>query len=327
MVTHLLAAPLIALLAASCLSPGAAHAQGKGDFPNRPLRFVVPFAAGGSNDIIARVLGARLSEAVGQTVLIDNRPGAGGLLGAEIVAKAPPDGYNLMIHSASFTTSVAIQPKLNFDPVKDLQPVTQLGAGTLVMAVPASSTAKTMGDLIALARAKPGSLNFGSAGTGTVGHLGTEVLGRMAKIEAVHVPYKGLAPAVAALIGGQLQYVLGDIPTILPQVKAGKLRFLGVSGDKRSPYLPEVPTIGETVAGYRVNHWWGLFVPGGTPRPVVMRINEEVAKILRTPEMRDRFDAEGAEATPSSPEAFSKFVYSEIEFWRKVVREGGFKPD
>ncbi|MCE2947304.1 MAG: tripartite tricarboxylate transporter substrate binding protein [bacterium] len=327
MVVPALTKPTVLLLMAGCLLPVAAHAQGKGDFPNRPLRLVVPFAAGGSNDIIARVLGARLADAFGQTVLVDNRPGAGGLLGAEIVARAPPDGYNLMVHSASFTTSVAIQPKLAFDPLKDLQPVTQLGAGTLVMAVPAGSTAKTMGDLIALARAKPGSLNFGSAGTGTVGHLGTEVLGRMARIEAVHVPYKGLAPAVAALVGGQLQYVLGDIPTILPQVKAGKLRFLGVSGDKRSPYLPDVPTIGETVAGYRVNHWWGLFVPGGTPRPVVMRLNEEVAKILRTPEMRDRFDAEGAEAAPSSPEAFTRFVHSEIAFWRKVVLEGGFKPD
>jgi tripartite-type tricarboxylate transporter receptor subunit TctC len=317
-----------ALCTLSIAAPALADIPNKkSDFPNRPLRFVVPFAPGGSNDIFARVIGQRLTEQVGQTVVIDNRPGAGGLIGAEIVAKAPPDGYNLLIHSASFTTSVAIQPKVNFDPIKDLQPVTQLGASTLVMGVNAASPAKTMAELIALARAKPGSLNFGSAGTGTVGHMGTEVLNRMTKIEAVHVPFKGLSPAVAALLGGQLQLVLGDIPTMLPQVKAGKLRLLGVSAAKRSPFLPDVPAINETVPGYVVNHWWGLFVPGGTPRPVVMRLNEEVAKVLRSQEMRERFDAEGAVAAPSSPEEFAKFVRGEIDFWRKVVKEGGFKPD
>lgn len=310
------------------LMPAPAWSQAGAGYPNRPLRFVVPFTPGGSNDIFGRVLGARLSEAMGQPVLIDNRPGAGGLLGAGIVAKAPPDGYNLMIHSTSFTTNVALQPRLAFDPLRDIAPITQLGAGSLLMTVAANSSIRSMQELIAAARAKPGSLNYGSSGTGGVNHLATEVLNRMAKIETVHVPYKGIGPAVTDLLGGQIQLLLSGIPNVMPQVKSGRLRPLAVSTARRSAFLPDVPTIAESgVPGYAVTLWWGLFAPGGTPRPIITRLNAEVARILESSEMRERLAAEGAEPTPMTPEAFARIVRDEIEFWRRVAREAGVKPE
>jgi len=307
---------------------GVTDAAAQSGYPNRPLRFVVPFTPGGSNDIFARVIGQRLSEAMGQPVLIDNRPGAGGLFGAEIVAKAPPDGYNLMIHSTSFTTNAAIQPKIAFDPVRDIAPITKLGEGSLLMAVNANSSIKTMQDLLAAARARPGTLNYGSSGIGGVNHLATEVLNRMAKIDTVHIPYKGIGPAVADLLGGQIQILLSGVPNVMPQVKAGKLRPLAVSTTKRSAFLPEVPTIAESgVPGYSVVLWWGLFAPGGTPRPIIARLNQEVGKILLSAEMRERLAAEGAEPTPTSPEEFAALVRDEIQFWRKIAREAGIKPE
>jgi tripartite-type tricarboxylate transporter receptor subunit TctC len=315
---------MIALTVA--LLPGAAVA--KTDYPNRPLRFVVPFPPGGSNDIFARVIGHRLSESLGQPVLVDNRPGAGGMLGAEIVARAPGDGYNLMIHSTSFTTGAALQPKLPFDPLKDFAPVTQLAAGALIMTVRADSPARTMPELLALARAKPGALNFGSSGTGGINHLATELLNRTAKIDTVHVPYKGIGPAVTDLLGGQIQILLAGIPNVVGHIKAGKLRPLAVSTAKRSPFMPEVPTMAESgVTGYAVTLWWGLFVPGGTPRAIVARLNQEVVRVLQTDEMRERMAAEGAEPMPTTPEQFARFVREEIESWRRVVREAGIKPE
>ncbi|MBC7780355.1 MAG: tripartite tricarboxylate transporter substrate binding protein [Proteobacteria bacterium] len=305
-----------------------ASAQSGAAYPNRPLRFIVPFTPGGSNDIFGRVVGQRLSEAMGQPVLIDNRPGAGGLLGAEIVAKAPPDGYNLMIHSTSFTTNVAIQARVPFDPFKDFAPITQLGVGSLLMTVNATSPVKTMQDLLVLARAKPGTLNYGSSGTGGINHLATEVLNRSARIDTVHIPYKGIGPAVTDLLGGQLQMLLSGIPNVIAQVKAGKLRPLAVSTAKRSAFLPDVPTIAESgVPDYSVVLWWGLFAPGGTSTAIVARLNTEVRKILESGEMRERLAAEGAEPAPTSPEVFAKLVRDEIQFWRKVARDAGIKPE
>jgi tripartite-type tricarboxylate transporter receptor subunit TctC len=317
-----------AALVGLALAPAPAWSQAGAAYPSRPLRFVVPFTPGGSNDIFGRVLGQRLSESMGQPVLIDNRPGAGGLLGAGIVAKAPPDGYNLMIHSTSFTTNVALQPKLAFDPLRDIAPITQLGAGSLLMTVAANSPIRSMQELIAAARARPGALNYGSSGTGGVNHLSTEVLNRMAKIETVHVPYKGIGPAVADLLGGQIQLLLSGIPNVMPQVKSGRLRPLAVSTARRSAFLPDVPTMAEAgVPGYAVTLWWGLFAPGGTPRPIITRLNTEVARILESAEMRERLAAEGAEPTPMTPEAFARIVRDEIDFWRRVAREAGIKPE
>lgn len=306
---------------------GAAVAQ-PSTYPDRPLRFIVPFTPGGSNDIFGRIIGQRLGEAMGQPVLIDNRPGAGGLLGAGIVAKAPPDGYNLMIHSTSFTTNVAIQGKLAFDPFKDIAPITRLGMGALMITVAADSPARTMQDLIRIAREKPGSLNYGSSGSGGVNHLATEVLNRMANMKTVHVPYKGIGPAVVDLMGGQIQFLLSGVPNVVPQLKSGRLRPLAVSTPDRSPFLPEVPTIAESgVPGYSVVLWWGLFAPGGTSAPIIGRLNREVAKILQSAEMRDRLATEGAAPAPTTPEAFTRIVREEILFWRKVARDAGIRPD
>jgi tripartite-type tricarboxylate transporter receptor subunit TctC len=320
-----------ALLSALVLLPAACvFAQGAGTqpYPNRPLRFVVPFTPGGSNDIFGRIIGQRLSETMGQPVLIDNRPGAGGLLGAGIVAKAPPDGYNLMIHSTSFTTNVAIQSKVPFDPVRDIAPVTRLGMGSLMITVAADFPAKTMPELLATARARPGALNYGSSGSGGVNHLATEVLNRMAGVQTVHVPYKGIGPAVVDLLGGQIQFLLSGIPNVMPQVKSGRLRALAVSTAERSPFVPDVPTIAESgVPGYAATLWWGLFAPGGTPKPIIDRLNAETVKILQTAEMRDRLAAEGAQPAGTSPEVFTRIVREEIQFWRKVARDAGIRPD
>ncbi|MBY0437958.1 MAG: tripartite tricarboxylate transporter substrate binding protein, partial [Burkholderiales bacterium] len=261
-------------------------------------------------------------------VLIDNRPGAGGLLGAGIVAKAPPDGYNLMIHSTSFTTAVAIQSKVPFDPFRDIAPVTRLGMGALMITVAAEFPAKTMTELLALARAKPGSLNYGSSGSGGVNHLATEVLNRMAKLQTVHVPYKGIGPALTDLMGGQIQFLLSGIPNVMPQVKSGRVRALAVSTPARSPFVPDVPTIAESgVPGYSAVLWWGLFAPGGTPKLIIDRLNAETVKVLQTAEMRDRLAAEGAQPAGTTPEEFTRIVREEILFWRKVARDAGIKPD
>ncbi|MBI1991365.1 MAG: tripartite tricarboxylate transporter substrate binding protein, partial [Betaproteobacteria bacterium] len=273
-------------------------------------------------------IGQRLTESMGRPVVIDNRPGAAGLLGAEIVAKAPPDGYTIIINSASFTTSVVIQPKISFDPIKDFTPITNLADTPLLMTVNANLPVKTMQDLIALARAKPGSLNYGSAGVGGLIQFAVEMLNRMAKIETVHVPFKGGTPAVAALMGEQIQMLMMPMLDVMPQTKAGRLRSLAVSSAKRSPFLPEIPTIAESgVPGFAVSQWWGLFAPGGLPQPITLRLNQEVGKILQSQMMRDRLAADGAEPLRSTPEAMAKRVRDEIETWGRIAREAGIKPE
>ena len=306
----------------------AAEAPVRADYPSRPFRLVVPFAPGGSVDVFARLVGQRFTEAMGQPVVVDNRGGAGSILGMEIVARAPADGYNLLVHSAAFTTAAALHTRLSFDPVKDLLPVARLGAGANVLAVHADSPARTLPELLALARSQPGRLNYGSGGPGSSSHLTTEVLLRMAGVDIVHVPYKGLGPAVAALLGGQVQVLLVGMPNVMPQIRAGRLRAVAVSTSKRSPFMPEVPTVSEAgVAGYSASNWWGLWSPGGTSRTIVQRLNDEVARILQGAELRDRLAAEGAEPLGATPEAFARQVRDEIAFWRKVAREAGIKAE
>ena len=306
----------------------AAEAPVRADYPSRPFRLVVPFAPGGSVDVFARLVGQRFTEAMGQPVVVDNRGGAGSILGMEIVARAPADGYNLLVHSAAFTTAAALHARLSFDPVKDLLPVARLGAGANVLAVHADSPARTLPELLALARSQPGRLNYGSGGPGSSSHLTTEVLLRMAGVDIVHVPYKGLGPAVAALLGGQVQVLLVGMPNVMPQIRAGRLRAVAVSTSKRSPFMPEVPTVSEAgVPGYSASNWWGLWSPGGTSRTIVQRLNDEVARILQGAELRDRLAAEGAEPLGAIPEAFARQVRDEIAFWRKVAREAGIKAE
>jgi len=307
---------------------GAAATAPGTSYPNRPFRLVVPFPPGGSVDVFARLIGQRLTEALGQPVLIDNRGGAGGILGMEIVARAPADGYNLLIHSAAFTTAAALHVRLAFDPEKDLLPLAQLGAGANILTVNADSPVKSLQDLLALARGQPGRLNYGSGGPGSSSHLITEVLLKMAKVDIVHVPYKGLGPAVTALLGGQVQMLLLGMPNVMPHIRAGRLRPLAVSTAKRSPFAPEVPTIAEAgVPGYDVGNWWGVWAPGGTPRPIMRRLNDEIGRILQTTDLRERLALEGAEPVARSPEAFARLVREDIAFWRKVAREGGFKAE
>lgn len=308
--------------------PLAAGAAAPDDYPNRPLRFIVPFPAGGSTDIIARILGQQLTESMGRPVVIDNRPGAAGLLGAEIAARAPADGYTIIILSASFTTSVVIQPKLTFDPIKGFTPITNLADTPLLMTVNAKLPVKTMQDLIALARAKPGSLNYGSAGVGGLIQFAAEMLSRTAKINIVHVPFKGGTPAVAALMGEEIQMLMMPMLDVMPQIKAGRFRALAVSSAKRSPFLPDIPTITDSgVPGFAVSQWWGLFAPGGLPQPITLRLNQEAGKILQSQMMRDRLATDGAEPVPSTPEAMAKRVRDEIETWGRIAREAGIKPE
>ena len=308
--------------------PLTAGAAAPDDYPNRPLRFIVPFPAGGSTDIIARILGQQLTESMGRPAVIDNRPGAAGLLGAEIAARAPADGYTIIILSASFTTSVVIQPKVSFDPIKGFTPITNLADTPLLMTVNAKLPVKTMQDLIALARAKPGSLNYGSAGVGGLIQFAAEMLSRTAKINIVHVPFKGGTPAVAALMGEEIQMLMMPMLDVMPQIKAGRFRALAVSSAKRSPFLPDIPTIADSgVPGFAVSQWWGLFAPGGLPQPITLRLNQEVGKILQSQMMRDRLAADGAEPVPSTPEAMAKRVRDEIETWGRIAREAGIKPE
>lgn len=317
-----------AVCVASALQLTAPDVFAWDEYPERALRFIVPFPAGASNDIFARIIGRQLTESMGRPVIIDNRPGASGLLAADIVAKAAPDGYTIMIHSASLTTSVAIQPKVPFDPFKDFAPLTQLAVAPLLMVVNANSPAKTMQELVALARNKPGSLNYGSSGIGSVLHLGTEVLNRMARIETVHVAFKGGAPAVVALVGGQIQMLLTPVPDVNPQIKAGRLRALAVSAARRTSFMPDVPTFAESgLPDFAVTQWFGLFATGGTPPAVVQRLNQEVGKTLQSQELLDRFADAGAERVASTPEAFARLVRDEIGFWRNIVREAGIKPE
>ena len=325
---------MVLAIFAACSTAGlagaarAAEAPVRADYPSRPFRLVVPFAPGGSVDVFARLVGQRFTEAMGQPVVVDNRGGAGSILGMEIVARAPSDGYNLLVHSAAFTTAAALHTRLSFDPVKDLLPVARLGAGANVLAVHADSPARTLPELLALARSQPGRLNYGSGGPGSSSHLTTEVLLRMAGVDIVHVPYKGLGPAVAALLGGQVQVLLVGMPNVMPQIRAGRLRAVAVSTSKRSPFMPEVPTVSEAgVPGYSASNWWGLWSPGGTSRTIVQRLNDEVARILQGAELRDRLAAEGAEPLGATPEAFARQVRDEIAFWRKVAREAGIKAE
>jgi len=300
----------------------------RADWPSRPFRLVVPFVPGGSVDVFARLVGARLADAMAQPVIIDNRGGAGSILGMEIVARAPADGYTLLVHSAAFTTAAALHQKLAFDPERDLLPVALLGVGSNILAVHADSPVKSLQDLIALARSQPGRLHYGSGGPGSSSHLTTELLLRAGRFEMTHVPYKGLGPAVTALLGNQVQVLLVGMPNVMPHIRAGRLRALAVSTEKRSPFAPDVPTIAEAgVPGYASANWWGLWAPGRTPSTLVRRLNAEIGRILQSSELRERLASEGAEPLAATPEVFAARVRAEIAAWRTLAREGGFRLD
>ena len=300
------------------------HAQGA--YPNKPVRLIVPFAPGGSNDIVARIVGYKFAESFGQQVIIDNRGGASGIIGTDIAAKAAPDGYTLLMMSLTIAVNPSLYRKLPYDTEKDLAPVTLVASAPLILVVHPSLPVKSLKDFIAHAKANPGKLNFGSGGPGTTPHLAGEVLKSMAGLQMTHVPYKGGGPALADLIGGQLQLMLENIPSTLPLVKSGKLRVLAVSGLTRSTLVPEVPTLDEAgLKGYEIVGWNGLFLPAATPNAIVSRLHAETVKALALPDVKERLSGMGAEGVGNTPAQFTAFVKSEIRKWAQVVRDAGLR--
>jgi tripartite-type tricarboxylate transporter receptor subunit TctC len=291
-------------------------------YPERPIRFVVPVAAGGGNDIVARLLGQKLTEAWSQQVVVDNRPGAAMAIGAELTARANPDGYTIMIVSASFAINAAVQPKLPFDPVADFAPVTLVARVPQILLVNPGVAARSLGEFIALARAQPGRLNYASAGTGSSTHLAMVLFSDMARVSLNHVPYKGTAPGLADLIAGQVQATFDAIPPALPQVKAGRVRALAIANPRRFPSLADVPTFAEAgLPGYAFASWFGVLAPARTPPAIVERLNRELVRIVELDEMRERFTAIGIEPLGTSPREFDQYLRREIAQWTQLARQ------
>jgi tripartite-type tricarboxylate transporter receptor subunit TctC len=295
-------------------------------WPDKPVRMVVPFPPGGNTDVVARMLAPRLSEEYGQQFIVDNRGGAGGTLGAEIVARAIPDGYTIIVVASTYASSAALY-KLPYDPVKGIAPVTVITTGPLILAVNLSVPATNLKEFIELARAKPGTLNFGSSGTGGVPHLATELFRQMTKTDMVHVPYKGDTPALADLLGGHIQLFVSAPLVMVPQIKAGKIRGLAVTTEQRSPLMPDLPAIGERVPGYAVTTWFGMWAPAGTPREIVSQLNQSIARILKQPDVQARLRADGMEPAHFTPDEFTHFIAREIAKWSKVVKTGNIQID
>lgn len=313
------------LPAAILLLPWAGSALAQA-WPAKTVRIVVPFTAGGTTDIIARLISARLSEALGQQFIVDNRAGVGGVLGMDIVAKAPPDGYTVVLGSTSSTAvNVGLYPKMPYDPLKDLAPIMQVATGPYVLAVHPALPAKDVAQLIALARARPGQLNFGSSGNGTALHLTAELLKSMTGTQMVHVPYKGASAAMPDLLSGQTQFMFSDMPLFAPHVKAGRLRALAVTTARRSSVLPDLPPIADTVPGYEATSWYGFMAPAGTPREIIARFNAEVTKVLKLQDIRDRYRDLGIEPVSGTPEQFGAYIASEIRRWGAVIKSADVK--
>jgi tripartite-type tricarboxylate transporter receptor subunit TctC len=298
-------------------------------FPAKPIRIVVPFAPGGGNDVFARQLATRLGETLGQQVVIDNRPGAGGTVGTDAVAKAAPDGYTLLLgHTGTLAINPALYPRLPYDARADFVAVGPLAQAPLVLVVPAGSPAQTLADLIARARAAPGKVSFASSGNGTGGHLAGELLEEMTGVKLLHVPYKGTAPALTDVLGGQVDAMFSVIPPALPHVESGKLRALAVTGARRSARLPQTPTVAEAgVKGYESTLAYGLMAPKGTPEPVLRTLATALARAVESPQLRDALRAEGAEPLAGSAADFAALMRAENEKWGRVIRAAGIKPE
>ncbi len=307
----------------SLSQPAAAQA-----YPAKPVRIIVNFPAGGIADIYARVIGVRVQEAWGQPVVIENRTGAGGNIGAEAVAKSAPDGYTLNMSAVGpHAVNVSLFAKLPYDPVRDFSPIALVLEAEGLLVLHPSVPPTTVSELIAYARANPGKLTFASAGMGTASHLAGELFKSMAKVDMTHVPYKGNVPAITDLLAGQTSLLFATMPTVLPHARAGKLRALATIGATRSAAVPDLPTIGESLPGFEVNNWIGLFAPAGTPQEIVRRWNGEVLRVMQSPEIQSRLPTEGARFYPKTPEEFAAFVKSEIAKWAPVVKASGARVD
>ena len=314
------------VLAALVLAPVTLRAQ---SYPSKPIRLIIPFPPGGSTDILGRSLAQKLSEAWGQQVLVDNRGGAGGTIGADLAAKAPADGYTLLMgHIGTLAVNVALYPKLSYDPVRDFAPVSMVALVPNVLVVHPALPVKNVTELIAYAKANPGKLNYSSGGNGSAAHLAVEYFKLQTKTEIVHVPYKGTGPSVTDLIAGQVSMTMTGAPAVMPHVQSGRIRALGVSSPQRIPALAQIPSVAEAgVPGFDATQWYGVVAPAGTPKEVIAKLNAEIRKIMQSKEMLDRLNTEGAIAAAGTPEQFGAYIKNEIVRWGVVVKAAGMKAD
>lgn len=289
-------------------------------YPTKPIRLLVPFAPGGGTDIVARTIAQKMSDSLGQSVIVDNRPGAGGTVGAETAVRAQPDGYTLIMVSGSYATNAAVY-KLAYDPINDIQPISIIGESAFVLVVHPSVAAKTPQELISLAKAKPGALNYGSTGAGGITHLGSELFDLLAGTRTTHVPYKGTGPSLTALLGNQIQFMFAALPATITHVKTNRLRGLAVTSRKPVAPLPEIAPLNESVKGYEVVLWWGVFGPKGLPRDVIAVWNKGIEQILQTKEMQERLAGEGVDPLGGPPERFRSAITRDVEKWKRVVKE------
>lgn len=303
----------------------AANAQ----YPARPIRLVVPFPAGGPTDIVGRTISQKLSEALGQTIIIDNRAGAGGVIGTEHVAKAPPDGYTLLVGTiGGLAVAMSLYPNRGYDTLRDFAPVTQAVTVTNILVVHPSLPVKSVRDLLALARAKPGTLNYASSGSGTVTHLAGELLKTLARVNIVHIPFKGGAPALTALMSGEVEMSFENSLIIVPHIKAGRARAIAVTGAQRSKLMPDLPTIAEGgLPGYNASGWYGFVAPAAVPKDIVARLAADIARVLRMPDVVERLSGQGAEPVGGTPEQFGAFIRTEIDKWTRLVKTANMKAD
>ncbi|QET03713.1 tripartite tricarboxylate transporter substrate binding protein [Cupriavidus pauculus] len=315
--------PLFAALCVACMATAPqARAQSADKYPSKPINYVVPFAAGGTTDLLGRLIGQRLSQVLGQSVVVENRPGAGGNIGSDYVAKAAPDGYTLVGGTiSSHSINVSLYPKMPYDPVKNFQPVALIGTLPNVLVVNASSPWKSVEDVIAAAKAKPGAINFGSSGNGTSQHLSAELFANMAGLKLTHVPYKGSSQAVQALLGNQVDLVFENSVAAVPMIQSGKFRALATTGPKRSAELPDVPTVSEAgLKGYEIVSWQAIFAPAGTPAPIVNKLATEIGKIIREPEMRAKLAGLGVEPSGAGPAELGAFQKREVAKWAELIK-------
>jgi len=318
---------LMACLAfASAILPGQADAQAS--WPDRPVKLIVPFAPGASTDSVARLLAAKLSLRLGQQVVVENRSGGGGSIGIHAVAKSAPDGYTLLFASSTVITTAASGKKLPYDPIKDLTPIGETGSVPFLIVVPTSSSATTLSELIAQARAKPGTFSYGTGGVATITHLGTELFASAAQVKLLHVPYKGVGEALPDLMAGRLQLLLPTVAVGTPQIRAGKMRGLAVTSAQRSPLVPDIPTATEAgLPGLQVEAWWGVLGPARMPAPVIRKLNEEINAVLAMPDVRELLAREGATARASTPEAFGELMRTELTRWTRLIKDANISAE
>ena len=314
-----------ALCVLFAVAGGAALAQAPAGYPAKPIRLVVPYTPGASNDTLSRATAQAMAPLLGQSILVDNRPGAGGMIGAENVARSEPDGYTILNVQASFATNVAIRAKMPYDVFRDFAYIGMMTKSPMIVVVHPSLPVRTMKELVALARKRPGELNYGSSGTGGSNHLATELFAKAAGIRIVHVPYKSIGLAITDLLGGNVQLVVTSLPSALVQVKAGRVKSVGVASAQRSRFALEIPTVTEGGVPYVSELWWGLAAPGRTPPEIVNRLSDTLRKAMQTPQLKEQFAREGGEPIPMTPQEFTQYVFAEVNRWRQVVKDAGLQ--